>query len=104
MDRRVDRPATPGWRNPRVLVAVALILAAALVWRFLPASGSTDLAAADVETGIVERAPFADYLPVRATVAPRVTTLVGVRSKGCSYRTVRWSSKASRSRCSPTRR
>ena len=50
MDRRVDRPATPGWRNPRVLVAVALILAAALVWRFLPASGSTDLAAADVET------------------------------------------------------
>lgn len=82
MDRRVDRPATPLWRNPRVLMTMALIVAAALVWRFLPASGSTDMAAADVETGIVERAPFADYLPVRATVAPRVTTLVGVLSGG----------------------
>ncbi len=82
MDRRVDRHATPWWRNPRVLIAVALIVAAGLVWRFLPASGSTDMAAADVETGIVARAPFADYLPVRATVAPRVTTLVGVLSGG----------------------
>jgi len=82
MDRRVDRPATPWWRNRRVLIAVALVVAAALVWRFLPASGSTDMAVADVETGVVERAPFADYLPVRATVAPRVTTLVGVLSGG----------------------
>ena len=82
MDRRVDRHVTPWWRNPRVLIAVALIVAAGLVWRFLPASGSTDMAAADVETGIVARAPFADYLPVRATVAPRVTTLVGVLSGG----------------------
>ncbi|MEG8022141.1 efflux RND transporter periplasmic adaptor subunit [Sphingomonas aerolata] len=82
MDRRVDRHVTPWWRNPRLLIAVSLIVAAGLVWRFLPASGSTDMAAADVETGIVARAPFADYLPVRATVAPRVTTLVGVLSGG----------------------
>ncbi|MCI1143942.1 biotin/lipoyl-binding protein [Sphingomonas sp. WKB10] len=48
----------------------------------MPASGSTDVAATDIDTGTVERAPFADYLPVRATVAPRVTTLVGVLSGG----------------------
>jgi len=59
-----------------------MIIAAAIGWRLLPASGSTDIAAADIETGTVERAPFADYLPVRATVAPRVTTLVGVLSGG----------------------
>ena len=70
------------WRRRGVLIATALILAALVIWRFLPASGSTDIAAADIEIGTVQRAPFADYLPVRATVAPRVTTLVGVLSGG----------------------
>ncbi|MDP1028439.1 efflux RND transporter periplasmic adaptor subunit [Sphingomonas sp. KR1UV-12] len=82
MDRRVERPRAPWWRRRATLVAVILALAAILVWRMLPASGSTDIAAADIETGEVTRAPFADYLPVRATVAPRVTTLVGVLSGG----------------------
>ena len=62
-----------------VLIA---LLAAVAIWRILPASGSTDIANADIDSGTVERAPFADYLPVRATVAPRVTTLVGVLSGG----------------------
>ncbi len=65
-----------------MLVAVALVLAVVVVWRVLPASGSTDIAVADIDTGAVVRAPFADYLPVRATVAPRLTTLVGVLSGG----------------------
>ena len=82
MDRRVERAPTPWWRGRRMLFAVALVIAALAVWRLLPASGSTDIAAADIETGEVVRAPFADYLPVRATVAPRVTTLVGVLSGG----------------------
>ncbi|RZF60885.1 HlyD family efflux transporter periplasmic adaptor subunit [Sphingomonas populi] len=81
MDRRVERRATPWWRRRAALIAIALALVAA-VWHFLPASGSTDVAAADIETDTVQRAPFADYLPVRATVAPRVTTLVGVLSGG----------------------
>lgn len=82
MDRRVERPARPWWRR-RGTIAVCLALIAALaLWRIMPASGSTDVAATDIDTGIVERAPFADYLPVRATVAPRVTTLVGVLSGG----------------------
>lgn len=82
MDRRVERPPTPWWRRPRFLIAVAVAIAGIAVWRMLPASGSTDVTAADVETGTVARAPFADYLPVRASVAPRVTTLVGVLSGG----------------------
>ncbi|MEH3160346.1 MAG: HlyD family efflux transporter periplasmic adaptor subunit [Sphingomonas taxi] len=82
MDRKLERPPTPWWRRRGVLVAVVAAVAAALVWRLLPASGSTDIAAAEIETGAVARAPFADYLPVRATVAPRLTTLVGVLSGG----------------------
>lgn len=82
MDSRVERAATPWWRSRATLMVLALVLTAAWVWRFLPASGSTDIAAADIESGVVDRAPFADYLPVRATVAPRVTTLVGVLSGG----------------------
>ncbi len=82
MDRRTERPPTPWWRRRIVVAGIALLIAAVLVWRFLPATGSTDIAMAEIETGAVERAPFADYLPVRATVAPRVTTLVGVLSGG----------------------
>ena len=82
MDRRVERRPTPWWRRRGTLIAIGLGLVAVLAWHFLPASGSTDIAAADIETGTVQRAPFADYLPVRATVAPRLTTLVGVLSGG----------------------
>lgn len=78
MDRRMERRLTPWWRRRGVLIAFAILVAAVALWRFLPASGSTDIAAADIETSEVTRAPFEDYLPVRATVAPRVTTLVGV--------------------------
>ncbi|MDQ2736638.1 MAG: HlyD family efflux transporter periplasmic adaptor subunit [Pseudomonadota bacterium] len=78
----MERRYTPLSRRRGTLVIVALVLVGLLVWRFLPASGSTDLAAADIETGTVQRAPFADYLPVRAIVAPRLTTLVGVLSGG----------------------
>jgi len=82
MDRRVDRPARRWPRHRAVLIGLAVIFAAFALWRLLPASGSTDIAAADLELGEVTRAPFDDYLPVRATVAPRVTTLVGVLAGG----------------------
>ena len=65
-----------------MLVGLAIMLAGVMLWRLIPAAGSTDIAGADTETGEVTRAPFADYLPVRATVAPRVTTLVGVLAGG----------------------
>lgn len=82
MDRRVDRSLTPWWRRRTILIAAAVIFACIAIWRFLPAGGSTDIAKADVETGRVTRAAFDDYLPVRASVAPNVTTLVGVLSGG----------------------
>ncbi|WP_380928322.1 efflux RND transporter periplasmic adaptor subunit [Sphingomonas arantia] len=82
MDRRVAKKVTPWWRRRVVLIAVVVAIAGLALWRFLPSSGSTDIALADIEIGAVARAPFADYLPVRATVAPRVTTLVGVLSGG----------------------
>lgn len=82
MDRRIARTRTPWWRRRSVLLVLGSIVAAVMMWRLLPAGGSTNVAAADIETATIVRAPFADYLPVRATVAPRVTTLVGVLSGG----------------------
>jgi len=82
MDRRVERQRASWWRRPATLGLAALLLGAMLMWRWLPAIGSTDIAAADVETGTVERASFDDYLPVRATVAPRITTYVNAVSGG----------------------
>ena len=61
---------------------LALALTAGLGWQLLPAAGSTDIVAAMIETGAVERAPFEDYLPIRAAVAPKVTTLVDTLSGG----------------------
>jgi HlyD family secretion protein len=82
MDKRVATKPKPWWRRRGVLIAVALVLVAVAAWRLLPPAGSTDIAASAIETGEVTRAPFDDYLPVRATVAPRLTTLVGVMSGG----------------------
>ncbi len=80
MDRRVERPPPPRWR--RIAVVAALIALTVLAWRLMPSTGSTDIAVADVDIGLVSRAPFADYLPVRANVAPAVTTFVGALSGG----------------------
>ncbi len=82
MDRRIARPARAWWRRRATWIVVAVIVAAVALWRFLPAAGSTDVAASAIETGEVTRSAFDDYLPVRATVAPRLTTLVGVLSGG----------------------
>ncbi|WP_235531795.1 efflux RND transporter periplasmic adaptor subunit [Sphingomonas sp. Leaf67] len=82
MDRRVEKPRARWWRRRPLWIAVAVVLAAVALWRFLPAAGSTDIDADRIETGEVTRAAFDDYLPVRGTVAPRLTTLVGVLSGG----------------------
>ncbi len=82
MDSRIDRPKQLWWRGRPALIGLVVLIAALTIWRLLPEGGSTDIAIADVETGEVVRAPFDDYLPVRATVAPEITTLVGVLSGG----------------------
>ncbi|MDQ2879268.1 MAG: HlyD family efflux transporter periplasmic adaptor subunit [Pseudomonadota bacterium] len=81
MDRAVERKRM----DPRlrwIAIAIGGILIALVAWWLIPAGGSTDIAAAEVETGTVQRAPFDDYLPVRATVAPRLTTYVSAISGG----------------------
>jgi HlyD family secretion protein len=81
MDRRVERPRIDRrWRW--IAAAVGLVALLLVGWRLIPSSGSADVAAADVETGTVARDRFEDYLPVRATVAPNVTTFVGAVSGG----------------------
>jgi len=80
MDRRVAPRKSRRWRLPAGAAATVALLAVG--WHFLPASGSTDVASANIETGQVARAPFDDYLPVRATVAPAVTTFVSAVSGG----------------------
>jgi HlyD family secretion protein len=80
MDRRIVKPKAVRWRLPAgVAFGAAAVLAG---WYALPSSGSTDIAASDVETGVVAHAPFDDYLPVRANVAPAVTTFVSAISGG----------------------
>jgi HlyD family secretion protein len=82
MDRPIER--RPKLSRPIRIVGAALssALIALLLWHGVPSSGSSDIAAADVQIGTVRRADFDDYLPTRATVAPAVTTLVGIVSGG----------------------
>ncbi|WP_308461896.1 efflux RND transporter periplasmic adaptor subunit [Sphingomonas folli] len=83
MDRRVTsrgRWATKRWR--RVALATGAVALAFLVWWWLPAADSANVALADVQTAAVRRAPFDDNVPTRATVAPQLTTLVGVVQGG----------------------
>jgi HlyD family secretion protein len=60
-------------------LAVGLV---ALIWYYIPSSGSTDIASDAIDTGMVERRGFEDYLPIRASVAPQLTTLIGALSGG----------------------
>jgi HlyD family secretion protein len=76
MDRRIERPRAPWWRRRPVVIGAVVLMGATVFWRVVPAGGSTDMAAADVETAIVQQGRFDDALPLRASVAPRVTTLV----------------------------
>jgi len=82
MDKRIARPRRAWWQRRATWIVVAAVLVAVALWRWLPAAGSTDIAASAIETGEVTRGAFDDYLPVRATVAPRLTTLVGVLAGG----------------------
>lgn len=82
MDRVIARRRGLSPRLRLALIALAVIAAGLIVWRILPAAGSVDVASGDLQIGTVERAAFADVVPLRATVAPNVTTLVGVVSGG----------------------
>jgi HlyD family secretion protein len=82
MDRQIDTSRFPRRRIALWAAVLFAIAGASAVWRMMPAAHSANVALADVETNTVTRAPFDDAVPVRATVAPNVTTLVGVVSGG----------------------
>ncbi|WP_294331871.1 HlyD family efflux transporter periplasmic adaptor subunit [uncultured Sphingomonas sp.] len=83
MDRRIERPHA---RRRKLLVRIALgiaVAAAALaLWWFLPSSGSLAVDAATIRIAPVTRAAFADYVPLRAQVAPLQTVYVTAVSGG----------------------
>jgi HlyD family secretion protein len=82
MDRRVQK-ARWRYRRPAMIAGgvVAALLAVGL-WRLIPPPGSLAVKASDLEIGQVRRAPFQDYLPVRAEVAPLRTVFVSAVSGG----------------------
>lgn len=82
MDRAIAPQRRKWWLRRGFVIAVAVLLAGAALWSVVPASGSADIRADSIVTGPAELARFEDYLPVRAEVAPAVTTLVGVMSGG----------------------
>jgi HlyD family secretion protein len=81
MDRRIV--ANPWQNRRRIALAVSAAgLLGVAGWFWLPANGTTTLDAKSVISGQVELAPFADDLPVRATVQPAVTAFVAAASGG----------------------
>jgi HlyD family secretion protein len=89
MDRRIGRGPRPFWRKPLWQgAAVAGVLAIAAIVRFTPAAGSLRVDRSQVEFATVARAPFQDYLPVRAEAAPIRTVFIGAVSGGQVERVV----------------
>jgi HlyD family secretion protein len=71
MDRKRPPSRLARLRRWRWALLVPLIaLAAVLALRFTPAAGTLAVNTADLAFGTAAEAPFQDYLPVRATVAP----------------------------------
>ncbi|QDH25984.1 efflux RND transporter periplasmic adaptor subunit [Neokomagataea tanensis] len=78
----MDRAVTPSGRKKvlrhvvRYGAPVALVLVAVGAWRVVPASGTLSVSRDQLQVVTVRSAPFLDYLPVRATVAPLNVTFV----------------------------
>ncbi|HEX3700699.1 MAG TPA: HlyD family efflux transporter periplasmic adaptor subunit [Phenylobacterium sp.] len=84
----MDRPiAKSKARRRRLLIAAGagglllVAVVAAVMW-LGPASGAIALKKSEVEVAQVRRAPFEDYLPLRATVAPLTSTFVAAVEGG----------------------
>ena len=89
MDRRIGRGRRPFWRKPLWQgAAVAAVLTVVALVRFTPAAGSLMVERSQVEIATVVRAPFQDYLPVRAEAAPIRTVFIGAVSGGQVERVV----------------
>jgi HlyD family secretion protein len=81
MDRPLVRSRCKA-RRPWIALAAAVIVAIGLAVWLVPPPGSLAVKATDIEAAVVQRAPFQDYLPVRAEVAPLKTVFLGAVSGG----------------------
>ncbi|MDR7117461.1 HlyD family efflux transporter periplasmic adaptor subunit [Caulobacter sp. BE254] len=82
MDRRVERRwrMTPAQRWAAGVAALAA--AGLLAWALSPRAGTVDVDAAGLSFGTVVRAPYLDYAPLRAEVAPAQTTFIAAETAG----------------------
>ena len=81
MDRRITRKHSAK-RLRWALIALSVSAVAAAVAWLLPARGALVVDAAAIETATIVRAPFQDYLPLRAEVAPLHSVVVAAVSGG----------------------
>lgn len=82
MDRIVVRTRLPWWRRRTTLMILAFGIVALLGWGLMPAGNSSDIASADLDTSLVTRSAFKNFVPIRAVVTPRQSTFVGALSGG----------------------
>lgn len=66
----------------RAGIGVAVLVAAVLAWWLMPGANAVTIDAASARLGTVERAPFRDFVPLRAEVAPLTTVFVTAVSGG----------------------
>lgn len=84
----MDRAVVPSVRKVLVRRAVrygsplAVILLAWAVWGLAPASGTLSIQHDQISIAAVQSAPFLDYLPLRATVAPLNVTFINAVQGG----------------------
>ncbi|WP_242186067.1 HlyD family efflux transporter periplasmic adaptor subunit [Sphingomonas sp. CARO-RG-8B-R24-01] len=83
MDRRIERPQAKRRRVVvRSAIGLAVVAAAMLLWWLMPGANALSVDAAAIRTGEVTRAPFRDFVPLRAEVAPLRTVFVTAVSGG----------------------
>ncbi|MGN6270705.1 MAG: efflux RND transporter periplasmic adaptor subunit [Sphingomonas sp.] len=83
MDRKIERAKGRfGKRERRIAIAVGVVVALIALWLVTPSANSLSVDAAAIQTGQVTRAPFQDYVPLRAEVVPLHTTFVAAISGG----------------------
>ncbi|MFT6568917.1 MAG: HlyD family secretion protein [Sphingomonas echinoides] len=83
MDRRIERPHAKRRRMiARSAIGIAVVAAAILLWWLMPGANALSVDAAAIRTGVVVRAPFRDFVPLRAEVAPLRTVFVTAISGG----------------------
>ncbi|MGN6376020.1 MAG: efflux RND transporter periplasmic adaptor subunit [Sphingomonas sp.] len=83
MDRKIERPRGRfGKRERRIAIGTVVLLALAALWLALPSANSLAVGRDAIETGTVVRAPFQDYVPLRAEVVPLQTTYVATVAGG----------------------